>query len=98
MKALGDTPVCPTCNQTLPSTSLEWGDAPTPPPSDNDTWGAQIDTKQKKRKPPKKNNDFRCYRCGKKNSHLAKHCKTDFAEIQQKGIEKKRTRDSDVTE
>ena len=96
IKALGDTPACPTCNQTLPYTPLEWGDCPSPPPTDT-AWGDQIDIKQKKKKNPKKKNDFRCYRCGE-SSHSAKDCRTDFAEIQQKRIEKKQTQDGDVTD
>ena len=57
IKALGDTPVCPTCNQTLPYTPLEWGDCPSPPPTDT-AWGDQIDIKQKKKKKTRRKMTF----------------------------------------
>ena len=99
LKALDDTPVCPTYNQESPP--LDWGSTQTPT-----AWG-QIDTKQLKTKAKGQegknprgrgkaakgySRTFRCYRCNLKG-HSAAECETDWAEIQQgKSDEKKQTK------
>ena len=104
MRALDDTPVCPTYNQESPP--LDWSSTQTPTLSENEAWG-QIDTKQPKtkakgqkgKKPRSRNKGakgysktFRCFRC-KMTCHAAAECKTDWAEIQQgKSDEKKQTK------
>ena len=107
LKALDDTPVCPTYNQESPP--LDWGSTQTPTLSDNEAWGAQIDTKQPKTKAkgqkgkgqnPRSrskgakgyNKTFRCFRCNL-TGHNAAQCKTDWAKIQQgRSDEKKQTK------
>lgn len=88
LKALDDTPVCPTYNQESPP--LDWGSTQTPT-----AWG-QIDTKQLKTKAKGQegknprgrgkaakgySRTFRCFRCNLKG-HSAAECETDWAEIQ----------------
>ena len=101
MRALDDTPVCPTYNQESPP--LDWGSTQNPT-----AWG-QIDTKQPKTKAkgqegknPRSRNKgakgygrkFRCYRCNF-TGHSAAQCRTDWEIIKTYQKSKQEDTDSD---